>query len=62
MRHGIWRLMGMSRRKKKIQQPENDNRPIFKIALDYKTIITVRSKEAIERWLDKFPNARVIAE
>jgi hypothetical protein len=39
----------------------NDSRPKIKIQLDYKTTITVRTKDALESWLHKFPEAKVIS-
>ena len=33
----------------------------FKLQLDYKTIIVVRGKEAVQRWLSRFPNAKLMA-
>lgn len=32
----------------------------FKLQLDYKTIIIVKSKEAVKMWLSKFPNAKLV--
>lgn len=39
----------------------DDNRPKIKIQLDYKTTIIVRTKNALESWLLKFPEAKVIS-
>jgi hypothetical protein len=39
----------------------DDNRPKIKIQLDYKTTIIVRTKNALESWLHKFPEAKVIS-
>jgi hypothetical protein len=39
----------------------DDNRPKIKIQLDYKTTIEVRTKNALESWLHKFPDAKVIS-
>lgn len=47
------------RRKKKIKIP--DSVPTIKVQLDYRTTITVRTKEALKDWLKKYPNARVIS-
>jgi hypothetical protein len=50
----------MSKSKEKTtNKPSKSDR--FKLQLDYKTIIVVRSKEAVERWLSKFPNAKLLA-
>ena len=32
----------------------------FKLQIDYKTIIIVKSKEAVKMWLSKFPNAKLV--
>jgi hypothetical protein len=32
----------------------------FKLQIDYRTIIIVRGKEALKRWLSKFPEAKLI--
>jgi hypothetical protein len=32
----------------------------FKVKLDEKTIITVRTKEALRYWLSEYPSAKVI--
>jgi hypothetical protein len=39
----------------------DDNRPKIKIQLDYRTTIIVRTKNALESWLSKFPEAKVIS-
>ncbi|HET6226317.1 MAG TPA: hypothetical protein VFF27_08565 [Bacteroidia bacterium] len=39
----------------------DDNRPKIKIQLDYKTTIIVRTENALESWLSKFPEAKVIS-
>lgn len=36
------------------------DRPTFKLRLDYKTVITVRSKDALEMWMKKYPNAKLV--
>ncbi len=39
---------------------QDDTRPKIKIQVDYKTTIIVRTKNAVESWLLKFPQAKVI--
>lgn len=39
----------------------DDTRPKIKIQLDYKTTIVVRTKNAVESWLHKFPEAKIIS-
>lgn len=47
------------RTKKNIAAPVmSENR--IKLRIDHKTIITVRSKHAMEMWLEKYPDATVI--
>ena len=33
----------------------------FKVKIDHRTIITVRTKEALKYWLTEYPEARVIS-
>lgn len=40
-------------------EPKPD-KPIFKLKLDYKTVITVRSTDALEMWMKKYPNAKLV--
>ncbi len=40
---------------------DDGSRPIIKIQIDYKTIITVRSLEAFEKWKSLFPEARIVS-
>ena len=37
-----------------------DNRPIFKVRIDYRTVITVRSLDAIKMWQEKYPEAKIL--
>jgi hypothetical protein len=37
-----------------------DNRPRFKVQIDYKTIITVRTMEAVKSWISRYPEAKLI--
>lgn len=50
--------MSKSKEKNSNKAPKSDR---FKLQLDYKTIIVVRGKEAVDRWLSKFPNAKLLA-
>ena len=40
---------------------KEDTRPIIKLMIDYKTIISVRNKQALDLWMEKYPKAKVIA-
>ncbi len=33
----------------------------IKVQLDYKTIITINSMDALKAWIDRFPHAKVLA-
>ncbi len=41
----------------KIKTPEGQ---LIKLRIDYRTIITVRSKEALKMWKQKYPQAVII--
>lgn len=45
---------------KKNNKAEGKKEERFKLQLDYKTIIIVKSKEAVKMWLSKFPNAKLV--
>lgn len=32
----------------------------IKLQLDYRTVITVRTKEAMNMWMEKYPGAKII--
>jgi hypothetical protein len=37
-----------------------DNRPKFKVQVDSRTLITVRSMQAAKSWLEKYPAAKLV--
>lgn len=37
-----------------------DNRPKFKLQLDNRTTITVRSTNALKAWQDRYPAAKIL--
>ncbi len=37
-----------------------DNRPKFKLQIDHRTTITVRSAGALKAWQEKYPEAKLI--
>ncbi|MDQ3110087.1 MAG: hypothetical protein M3R17_09345 [Bacteroidota bacterium] len=47
-------------RAKKIFAPPVMSENRIKLRIDHKTVITVRSKHAMEMWLEKYPGAVVI--
>jgi hypothetical protein len=44
----------------KIKKEVIDNRPKFKLQIDTRTTITVRSTGALKIWQDKYPEAKLI--
>lgn len=47
----------MQMKTKKIAE---DNRPRFKVQIDYKTVITVRTMEAVKSWIQRYPAAKLV--
>lgn len=37
-----------------------DNRPRFKLQIDYRTVITVRTMEAVKSWIQRYPAAKLV--
>jgi len=37
-----------------------DTRPRFKVQIDYKTVITVRTMEAVKSWIQRYPAAKLV--
>jgi hypothetical protein len=46
-------------RKSKLKSPE-DTAPRIKVQLDYRTVITVKTRHAVDMWLSKYPDAKVL--
>jgi hypothetical protein len=44
----------------KIKKEIIDNRPKFKLQLDNRTTITVRTEGALKAWKEKYPEAKLI--
>ena len=42
--------------KKIIEKTKN-----FKVKIDHRTVITVRTKEALRYWLSEYPNAKILS-
>jgi hypothetical protein len=34
--------------------------PKYKLQVDYRTTITLKTKEAVDAWIKKYPNAKLI--
>ena len=54
-------IKGMRTRKPKLVAPKTDGADIIKLQIDYRTVIMVKSKKALEMWMGKYPNAKVVA-
>ncbi len=39
---------------------EIDSSPRIKVQLDYRTVITVKTTQALDMWLSKYPEAKVL--
>ncbi len=46
-------------KKSKVKLPE-DTSPRIKVQLDYRTVITVKTTQALDMWLTKYPEAKVL--
>ncbi|TND08418.1 MAG: hypothetical protein FD123_2214 [Bacteroidetes bacterium] len=46
---------------KKQYKPTETGSDIIRLQVDRKTIILVRNKKALSMWMERYPNARVIA-
>jgi len=44
----------------KIKKEVIDNRPKFKLQIDHRTTITVRTAGALKAWQEKYPDAKLI--
>ena len=55
--------MGRKRTTKQLQKKLaelKEKKPLFKLKLDSKTIITLSNKEKVQYWLTLYPNAKLI--
>jgi hypothetical protein len=34
---------------------------VFKLQVDYRTVISVKSQSALNMWMKKYPNAKIVA-
>ncbi len=50
-----------SRSKAKLVAPPTTGADIIKLQVDYRTVIMVKSQKALEMWMGKYPNAKVVA-
>lgn len=48
-------------RKTKPVAPQTTGADIIKLQVDYRTVIMVKSQKALEMWMVKYPNAKVVA-
>ncbi|HEU4716610.1 MAG TPA: hypothetical protein VFU15_02205 [Bacteroidia bacterium] len=50
---------GRSRKPALKQKPITGD--VIKLQVDYRTTIVVRSQRALEMWMEKYPNAKIVA-
>lgn len=49
-----------NKKNKKLNLHDIEKIPGIKIRLDYKTVITVKDTQQLEKWKERFPNAKII--
>ena len=49
-----------NRKKKKLTLHDIEKVPAIKIRLDYKTVITVKDAQKLEKWKERYPDAEII--
>ena len=49
-----------NRKKKKLTLHDIEKFPAIKISLDYKTVITVKDTQQLEKWKERYPDAKII--
>jgi hypothetical protein len=54
-------LKNFRTRKPKPVAPKTTGADIIKLQVDYRTVIMVKSQKALEMWMVKYPNAKVVA-
>lgn len=54
-------MKNMRSRKPKPVAPKTNSADIIKLQVDYRTVIMVKSQKALEMWMEKYPNAKVVA-
>lgn len=54
-------MKNMRTRKPKMVAPKTNGADVIKLQVDYKTVIMVKSQKALEMWMGKYPNAKVVA-
>jgi hypothetical protein len=54
-------MKNMRTRKAKPVAPKTSGADIIKLQVDYRTVIMVKSQKALEMWMVKYPNAKVVA-
>ncbi|HLG03196.1 MAG TPA: hypothetical protein VI731_06350 [Bacteroidia bacterium] len=42
-------------------EKKNSDAKVIKLKVDYRTTIVVRSQKALEMWMGKYPNAKIVA-
>lgn len=51
-----------NRKKKKLTLHDIEKVPAIKIRLDYKTVITVKDAQQLEKWKERYPDAKIITD
>jgi hypothetical protein len=46
--------------RRKVKEIAEDSRPVMKIQLDYKTVITLRDPDKLEFWKQKYPKLQIL--
>lgn len=49
-----------SRYRKPILTKKPSDVPVIKLQVDYRTVISVKTQSALEMWMKKYPNAKVL--
>ncbi len=49
-----------NRYRKPILTKKPSDVPVIKLQVDYRTVISVKTQSALEMWMKKYPNAKVL--
>ncbi|MCX6312510.1 MAG: hypothetical protein NT084_12850 [Bacteroidetes bacterium] len=50
-----------SRHRKPILTKKPTEGKVFKLQVDYRTVISVKTQSALDMWMKKYPNAKIVA-
>ncbi|GAB4146869.1 MAG: hypothetical protein Fur0041_21070 [Bacteroidia bacterium] len=51
----------MKARKSKTAMPKKTEGNVIKLQVDYRTVIVVKSQTALDMWMKRYPNAKIVA-